>query len=1146
MSGCIALETVVLTFEVLTSLDLDVSGCTALTGLGCYGIQLASLDVSGCTALTVLDCSGNQLTSLDLSGCTSLTDLDCSGNQLTSLDLSGCTALTNLPSSVFQGNPLASLDLSGCTALTNLQASVFQGHPLASLDLSGCTALTVLDCRYSQLTSLDLSGCTSLTDLNCRSNQLTSLDLSGCTSLTDLDCSGNQLTSLDLSGCTSLTDLNCRSNQLTSLDVSGLTNLTSLTCSGDSYYGSGVLKNLNVSGCTALTSLDCSYNQLTSLDLSGCTSLKYLDCSHNALTDLDVSACTSLTHLDCYNNQLITLDLSPCTALESSSVWDQYRDVAVNDSNRIRLPDLVRSNGGDMDRVTPFVNVRYKSTYTDSVIHFFHPEASFFYRYNTGKGSMNVCLHPSTFSDLAVVAIDEEHFPDFNFRRYVQENHDANQNGILETTESYCVDNVSQQVDEMGLVRYPSDYSEMFGGVLGLDVSGWGIADLSGIEYFSGLVALNCQDGVLESLDLRGCPDLRYIDCSGNRGLSRIELAHDSLLLDLDCNRTALDLKPLLPRWKNLEELDCRDMQLTELDLGGNPRLSFLNCSNNRIDSLSLVGSGMEELYCNENDIRTIEMGTDTLRSLRDLYCNFNRLAELDLSLLPNLEKIGFVHNGLACMDLSQNDWLESVYRNNTDEEAKDEDSTANYHAVILPDGGRKVALSSIPGLDASRMANLRGGTIQGDSLTFVKDTVSYFYHYRCPNPDAPLGGYFSLYLMETEPVRIDEATFPDEIFRTYVSEHLDSSANGYLESKEAGIKALDVSGLGIRDLRGIGYFSELESLDCSDNALTSLDLSGNPALQDLNAEGNRLDVTLDANHGFDLSTLPGFDAGKASDWTGGQVEGTYLRFVQDEVSYAYETGYQGSAELPEVRFLLFAADREEGIAIDEAHFPDEAFRTYVAENLDSSANGYLESKEAGIKALDVSGLGIQDLRGIEHFSELESLDCSANELTSLDLSGNPALQDLNAEGNRLEVTLGANNGFDLSTLPGFDVSKASDWEGGICRNNILTFRQREVTYAYATGYNGSTEDENLQSVRFSLRADREPGTANEIAESGQQGRVYAKDHVIHTEGIESEITVFTPSGILLYRGHDKEIPVRNDGVYIVRSGQQVWKVLVM
>lgn len=259
-------------------------------------------------------------------------------------------------------------------------------------------------------------------------------------------------------------------------------------------------------------------------------------------------------------------------------------------------------------------------------------------------------------------------------------------------------------------------------------------------------------------------------------------------------------------------------------------------------------------------------------------------------------------------------------------------------------------------------------------------------------------------------------------------------------------------------------------------------------------------------------------------------------------MSYTYETGYQGNANLPEVRFHLLAKN----IAIDESNFPDGNFRFYVAEHLDSSANGSLDRREADIKTLNVSGLGILDLRGIEYFSELENLDCSDNELTSLDLSKNPALQVLNAEGNRLEVTLGANDGFDLSTLPGFDVSKSSDWEGGICQNNILTFNEQEVTYAYATGYNGNTEDESLQSVRFSLMADRSPGVANESIEVEPQGRVYAKDHVIHTEGIESEISVFTPSGILLYQGHDKEIPIRNDGVYIVRSGQQVWKVLVM
>ena len=188
---------------------------------------------------------------------------------------------------------------------------------------------------------------------------------------------------------------------------------------------------------------------------------------------------------------------------------------------------------------------------------------------------------------------------------------------------------------------------------------------------------------------------------------------------------------------------------------------------------------------------------------------------------------------------------------------------------------------------------------------------------------------------------------------------------------------------------------------------------------------------------------------------------------------------------------------------------------------------GMLFCTDNELTSLDVSGC-----------TALASLNCHNNQLTSLDLSGNPELRSLYPEDNRLDITLDANNSFDLA--------KASGWEGGTRLGNILTFNQREVTYAYATGYSGSTEDESLPSVRFSLRADRDPGVANESMEAKLKGKVYAKEHVIHTEGIEGEISVFTPSGMLLYQGHGKEIPVRNDGLYIVRSGQQVWKVLVM
>ena len=988
-----------------------------------------------------------------------------------------------------------------------------------SLSVEECgnvTELSINHYYYEGLTSLEgIRYFYVLESLDCSYNFfcLTSLDVSGLTALTNLECDHNQLTSLDVSGLTALTSLRCNSNQLTSLDVSGL---------------------------TALTNLECDHNQLTSLDVSGLTALTSLRCNSNQLTSLDVGGLPALTNLNCAYNQLTSLDLSSCTVLEAVSLEQGWVLVSSDDSNRFSLSGLIQERGGEMSMVE---NTRVdRSEYKDDIVQFFSPEASLSYRYETGKGGMDVTLRPASFNDYAVVAIDEEHFPDFNFRRYIQEHFDANRDEILNISEIFLTETVIHREDDFSLISpyifFRTDV-HLFEGI-GLDVSDMGITDLTGIEYFKGLEVLVCQNNALETLDLTKFPELRSIDCSGNATLSRIELAEDSLLIVLDCNRTTLDLKQALPRWKNLAGLDCRGMQLMELDMSGNPRLSFVACSNNQIDTLSLAGTGIGSLYCGENGMRHIDFGGDTLHSLGVLECSFNRLTELDLSLAPDLADVGFLNNRLACMDFSQM-YVYYIYHYEDNE-----DSTGNYHGVVL-DGNRKMALSSIPGLDASRITYLRGGTIQGDSLTFVKDTVSYFYHYRSPNPDAPLGGYFSLYLMETEPVRIDEANFPDEVFRTYVSEHLDSSANGYLDGKEATIKALDVSGLGIRNLKGIGNFADLESLDCSDNQLSSLDLSLNTKLSELDATGNVLKVSLDDANRLELSALPGFDPAKASDWTGAQVENGQLQFLQAEVSYIYETGYQGGAELPEVRFYLDAGNGEAEIAVSEANFPDAVFRSHVSGQIDRSGNDSLDIVERGnVRTLEVADMGIQDLRGIGYFNKLENLDCSGNELTSLDLSGNPELQTLNAENNQLDITLDASNGFDLSLLPGFDLAKASGWEGGTRLGNILTFSQREVAYTYATGYSGSTEDESLPSVRFSLRADREPGVANESMEAKPQGKVYAKEHVIHTEGIEGEISVFTPSGMLLYQGHGKEIPVRNDGLYIVRSGQQVWKVLVM
>jgi hypothetical protein len=103
----------------------------------------------------------------------------------------------------------------------------------------------------------------------------------------------------------------------------------------------------------------------------------------------------------------------------------------------------------------------------------------------------------------------------------------------------------------------------------------------------------------------------------------------------------------------------------------------------------------------------------------------------------------------------------------------------------------------------------------------------------------------------------------------------------------------------------------------------------------------------------------------------------------------------------PSAVFMASAA--VEGIAIDEVNFPDAVFREYVDAEFDTTDDGMLTATEiAQVSGIFVHGLGITDLTGIAHFTNLIWLDCSNNQLTSLDVSNNTWLMDLSCEGNQL------------------------------------------------------------------------------------------------------------------------------------------------
>ncbi|MDY4661230.1 MAG: leucine-rich repeat domain-containing protein [Pseudoflavonifractor capillosus] len=86
--------------------------------------------------------------------------------------------------------------------------------------------------------------------------------------------------------------------------------------------------------------------------------------------------------------------------------------------------------------------------------------------------------------------------------------------------------------------------------------------------------------------------------------------------------------------------------------------------------------------------------------------------------------------------------------------------------------------------------------------------------------------------------------------------------------------------------------------------------------------------------------------------------------------------------------------------------FRDQKFQAWLlkSSNLGGvGADGILtEEERQAVTELNLSGLGLTSLEGLEVFPNLQLLDCSRNNLTQLDLSQNPALVQLYCSNNRL------------------------------------------------------------------------------------------------------------------------------------------------
>ena len=109
----------------------------------------------------------------------------------------------------------------------------------------------------------------------------------------------------------------------------------------------------------------------------------------------------------------------------------------------------------------------------------------------------------------------------------------------------------------------------------------------------------------------------------------------------------------------------------------------------------------------------------------------------------------------------------------------------------------------------------------------------------------------------------------------------------------------------------------------------------------------------------------------------------------------------------------------------ETVHFDDEIFKAYCIEHFDKNGDHEISVSEAKeVKSISIITSDVASMKGIEHFTNLETLECCDNRLTQLDVTHLTKLKKLNCGDN------------DLTQL---DVTNNKALEHLICCANKLT-----------------------------------------------------------------------------------------------------------
>ncbi len=402
--------------------------------------------------------------------------------------------------------------------------------------------------------------------------------------------------------------------------------------------------------------------------------------------------------------------------------------------------------------------------------------------------------------------------------------------------------------------------------------------------------------------------------------------------------------------------------------------LTHLSVSGSKAEGYTMTGAQMDDVTaidCSNLGIQDLT-GIEYFMELTTLNCSGNELTELNINSNRKLTTLHCDHNPLKKLSSYNCKTLEVLDCSYTDLTVIDMKSQVKLRELYCHHNPKLYNLTGLPEtiycLDCS---------FTGANHIWVKENAALV------SLDCSNSSVYSLNL--------------------YAQPHLVS-----LNCSNNQLQKLDIN-----------QYPALEVLDCSGNSLPNLDVSQNPALRSLtcggqtataqsiihNANGYSINM---AKLAGDLSRVTILTEGADYDPTTGKL---CFAFRPDSFQYLFAVGEQQMDVTVPIYQTL-----EQYLEINEANFPDEAFRQYLIQYQSNSGDDvvgrYFDPWQVlWVEEINCPGMGISSLKGIEYFTELTELNVgmassdqhvSANLIKSLNLSKNTNLTSLNCSGNPL------------------------------------------------------------------------------------------------------------------------------------------------